>query len=80
VIVNLETPNDKRASARRKTPGNAQRDLTKVDDPIGPENDAHIIQMARKAAIVIFAHGTPKHKQLRSRGLSQSCPRIAIGQ
>lgn len=45
-----------------------QRGLIKVDDPIGPENDAHIIQMAREAAIVIFAYGKPKHKQLRSRG------------
>ena len=45
-----------------------QRGLIKVDDPVGPENDRHIIQMAKDAAIVIFAYGKPKHKELRSRG------------
>jgi hypothetical protein len=44
-----------------------QRGLIKVDDPVGPENDRHIIQMAKAAAIVIFAYGKPKHKELRSR-------------
>lgn len=45
-----------------------QRGLIKVDDPVGPENDEHIIQMAKDAAIVIFAYGKPKYKQLHSRG------------
>jgi hypothetical protein len=39
-----------------------QRGLIKVDDPVGPENDEHIIQMAKDAVIVIFAYGKPKHK------------------
>jgi hypothetical protein len=45
-----------------------QGELKKVSDPIGPDNDAHIIEMAKQAAIVIFAYGKPQHKQLRSRG------------
>jgi hypothetical protein len=43
--------------------------LVEVSDPIGPANDKHIIEMAKQAAIVIFAYGMPKHKKLRSRGL-----------
>jgi len=45
-----------------------QKRLLEITDPIGPENDTHIIQMAKEAAIVIFAYGKPKHRQLRSRG------------
>jgi hypothetical protein len=40
-----------------------QKQLLKVTDRIGPENDAH----AKNAAIVVFAYGKP-HKSLRSRG------------
>lgn len=42
--------------------------LRLVSDPIGPENDAHLIAMAKEAAIVIFAYGQPGHKTLQSRG------------
>jgi hypothetical protein len=45
-----------------------QKRLVKLADPIGPKNDKHIIEMAKKAAIVVFAYGRPKHKQLRARG------------
>jgi hypothetical protein len=45
-----------------------QARLIEIADPIGPENDKRIIGMAKKAAIVVFAYGKPKHKQLRSRG------------
>lgn len=45
-----------------------KKDLRLVADPVGPENDAHLIEMARDAAIVIFAYGQPGHKTLRSRG------------
>ena len=42
----------------------------KVPDPVGPENDAHLIEMAKQAAIVVFAYGQPCHATLRSRGLA----------
>ncbi len=47
-----------------------QRGITEILDPIGPGNDRHIIEMARKAAKVVFAYGKPKHKLLRSRGVN----------
>lgn len=42
--------------------------LAEVADPIGPDNDRHLLAMAQDAAMTIFAYGTPKHKALRSRG------------
>jgi hypothetical protein len=45
-----------------------QKRLLEISDPIGPDNDRHIIEMAKQAAVVVFAYGKPKHKQLRSRG------------
>jgi hypothetical protein len=42
--------------------------LVEVSDPVGPDNNAHILQMAREAAVVIFAYGKPHHRHLRSRG------------
>jgi hypothetical protein len=45
-----------------------QSGLIKIEDPVGPENDKHIIELATTAAIVIFAYGKPKHKKLQSRG------------
>jgi hypothetical protein len=45
-----------------------QSRLAEVPDPIGPDNDHHLLEMAREAAMTIFAYGTPKHKALRSRG------------
>ena len=45
-----------------------QGHLIKVVDPVGVDNDEYITKMAKKAAIVIFAYGKPKHKQLRGRG------------
>jgi len=44
-----------------------QKRLLEVTDPVGPENDAHIIEMAKNASIVVFAYGKP-HRSLRSRG------------
>ena len=41
-----------------------------VPDPIGPENDAHLITMAKEAAVVILAYGQPCHATLRLRGLT----------
>ena len=45
-----------------------QKRLTETLDPIGPDNDKHIMDMAKKAGIVVFAYGKPRHSQLRSRG------------
>lgn len=42
--------------------------LAEVDDPIGPDNDQHLLAMARDAALVVFAYGTPKVPRLRTRG------------
>lgn len=45
-----------------------QKRLIDAAAPTGPDNDRHIIQMAKKAAIVVFAYGKPRHKPLRARG------------
>lgn len=47
-----------------------QKRLMQVSDPVGPDNDAHIIEMAKLAAVVIFAYGQPCHASLRPRGLA----------
>jgi hypothetical protein len=46
-----------------------QKILTQVADPIGPENDRHLQQMALDAALVVFAYGKPKTRILKARGL-----------
>jgi len=46
-----------------------QRELTQVADPIGPENDRHLLAMARASELVIFAYGKPKTRVLKARGL-----------
>ena len=40
-----------------------------MDDPIGPDNDVHLIAMAKESAVVVFAYGQP-HKTLRDRGVA----------
>lgn len=45
-----------------------KRRLTEVADPVGPENDAHLIAMAKSAALVVFAYGQPGHPTLVHRG------------
>ena len=45
-----------------------QARLAQVADPVGPDNDRHLLLMAQEAAMTIFAYGTPRHKALRSRG------------
>jgi hypothetical protein len=37
-------------------------------DPVGPENDKHLIEMAKLAGVVIFAYGQPGHRSLQDRG------------
>ena len=45
----------------------ALKRLLEIADPVGAENDKHIIEAAKKAAVVVFAYGQP-HKALRYRG------------
>ena len=45
-----------------------QSRLAEVPDPVGPDNDRHLAEMAQDAAMTIFAYGTPKHPALRARG------------
>ena len=44
-----------------------QKRLLETPDPVGPENDAHLLAMAAESAKIIFAYGKP-HVSLRSRG------------
>jgi hypothetical protein len=45
-----------------------QRDLLAVHDPVGPENDRHILATARRVTRIIVAYGQP-HRVLRQRGM-----------
>ena len=38
-------------------------------DPVGPDNDSHLIAMAKEAAIVVFAYGQPGHRTLAPQGI-----------
>ena len=44
-----------------------QKRLIAVADPVGPENDKYLLEMAERAALIVFAYGLP-HKSLRYRG------------
>lgn len=45
-----------------------KRDLLKVSDPVGPENDQNILEMAAQAKTIVLAYGQPPSKALRDRG------------
>jgi hypothetical protein len=45
-----------------------QKVLCQIDDPIGPDNDKHLLAMALKASLVVFAYGAPGSRALRERG------------
>lgn len=45
-----------------------QKRLLEVDDPVGPDNNQHLLEMAADASLIIFAYGTP-HRTLRTRGI-----------
>ena len=45
-----------------------QSRLAQIPDPIGPDNDRHLLAMAADSALVVFAYGQPKHRTLRARG------------
>lgn len=44
-----------------------KRDLLGVDDPVGPDNDHAIVQMAQRAQQIVLAFGQPPQR-LRQRG------------
>src|SRR5579875_1634645 len=43
--------------------------LRRIPDPVGPDNDRHLIAMAKEAALVVFAYGQPGHRTLATRGI-----------
>lgn len=45
-----------------------KKHLRLVADPIGPENDKHLVSMAKASEMVIFAYGQPGHRSLAPRG------------
>ncbi len=45
-----------------------QTRLREVNDPVGPENNAHLLAMAKEADITVMAYGQPKITSLRPRG------------
>ncbi len=44
-----------------------QKQLLEVADPVGPDNDQHIREMAAQADLIVLAYGKP-HPKLRARG------------
>ncbi|WP_029605556.1 DUF1643 domain-containing protein [Kozakia baliensis] len=45
-----------------------QKRLLEVPDPVGPGNDAALLDMAKHSDKVILAYGAPHHRSLRDRG------------
>jgi hypothetical protein len=45
-----------------------KRFFAKLPILIGPDNDKHLLAMALKASLVVFAYGAPGSKALRERG------------
>lgn len=45
-----------------------QKRLMEVADAVGPDNDAHLLAMAREADKTILAYGSPQNPALRARG------------
>ena len=43
-----------------------RKQLLEVTDPVGPDNDASIIEMAKNSEIVIFAYGKPHKNAART--------------
>lgn len=44
-----------------------QKRLLEAADPVGPENNVHLLAMAARASLILMAYGTPR-PALRSRG------------
>ena len=47
-----------------------KKHLRLISDPIGPDNDRHLIDMAKEAHVVVFAYGQPGHRTLAPRGIA----------
>jgi len=45
-----------------------KKHLRTVADPIGPDNDTHLVAMAKVSHIVVFAYGQPGNRTLAPRG------------
>jgi hypothetical protein len=43
-------------------------DMLKVDDPVGPENDNALVEMAKRSKLIVLAYGIPP-KKLSQRGI-----------
>ncbi|MCT6855427.1 MULTISPECIES: DUF1643 domain-containing protein [Bombella] len=50
-----------------------QKRLLEVPDPIGPETNHYLLEMAAHAERIVLAYGTPQAKALRARG-----PEVAL--
>jgi hypothetical protein len=44
------------------------KDMLKVDDPVGPENDNALVKMAKRSKLIVLAYGIPP-KRLSERGI-----------
>lgn len=53
--------------------------LTEIADPVGPENDAHILAAASEVDTILMAYGKPKIVALRKRGPEVARMLIAAG-
>lgn len=42
--------------------------LAETGDPVGPENDLHLLEMAEMSERIVIAYGKPKIKTLQARG------------
>lgn len=42
--------------------------LIHILDPVGPDNDRHLVEMAKDSSLVVFAYGRPNYVSLRRRG------------
>jgi hypothetical protein len=47
-----------------------KKHLRTVADPIGPDNDEHLVAMAKSALIVVFDYGQPGHRTLAPREIA----------
>ena len=47
-----------------------KKHLRLAADPICPDNDKHLVVMAKSAHIVVFAYGQPGHRTLAPRGIA----------
>lgn len=56
-----------------------QARLVETPDPIGPDNDGHLLAMAAEASRIVMAYGTPKIVALRARGPAVARMLIAAG-